>query len=115
MYRMYTFLKIFRDRAIVESPRDVPYGDINLQECMYSLPLYCPDQGDIVGREYIHSCKFISPYGTSLRIRQYSKRCYAVNVQNAHFFQDFERQSSAKRCYAQNAHFFQDFEFAQGF
>jgi hypothetical protein len=25
-------------RAIVESPRDVPYGDINLQECMYSMP-----------------------------------------------------------------------------
>jgi hypothetical protein len=29
-------------------------------------PLYCPDQGDIVGREYIHSCKFLYPYGTSL-------------------------------------------------
>jgi hypothetical protein len=29
-------------------------------------PLYRPDQGDIVGREYIHSCKFLYPYGTSL-------------------------------------------------
>jgi hypothetical protein len=42
-----------------------------------------------------------------------AQRCYAVNVQNAHFFQDFERQSSAQRCYAVNvlnAQFFQDFE-----
>jgi hypothetical protein len=28
--------------SIVESPRDVPYGDINLQECMYSLPTILP-------------------------------------------------------------------------
>jgi hypothetical protein len=28
--------------------------------------LYRPDQGNIVGREYIHSCKFLYPYGTSL-------------------------------------------------
>jgi hypothetical protein len=30
-------------------------------------PLYCPDQGDIVGREYIHFYKFLLPYGISLR------------------------------------------------
>jgi hypothetical protein len=92
--------RYFKCPIIVESPRDVPYGDINLQECTICpadtatnpnlswpalrrprlpavalsaghivctlCPLYCPDQGDIVGREYIHSCKFISPYGTSL-------------------------------------------------
>jgi hypothetical protein len=28
--------------SIVESPRDVPYGDINLQECMFSLPTISP-------------------------------------------------------------------------
>jgi hypothetical protein len=31
-----------RAGAIVESPRDVPYGDISLQECMYSLPTILP-------------------------------------------------------------------------
>jgi hypothetical protein len=30
-------------------------------------PLYCPDQGDIVGREYINFYKFLLPYGISLR------------------------------------------------
>jgi hypothetical protein len=30
-------------------------------------PLYCPDQGDIVGREYIIFYKFLLPYGISLR------------------------------------------------
>jgi hypothetical protein len=30
-------------------------------------PLYCPDQGDIVGREYINVYKFLLPYGISLR------------------------------------------------
>jgi hypothetical protein len=29
--------------------------------------LYCPDQGDIVGREYINFYKFLLPYGISLR------------------------------------------------
>jgi hypothetical protein len=29
--------------------------------------LYCPAQGDIVGREYIKVCKFLMPYGISLR------------------------------------------------
>jgi hypothetical protein len=30
-------------------------------------PLYCPDQGDIAGREYINVYKFLLPYGISLR------------------------------------------------
>jgi hypothetical protein len=29
-------------------------------------PLYCPDRGDILGRECIHSCRFLCPCGTSL-------------------------------------------------
>jgi hypothetical protein len=38
-------------------------------------PLYYPDQGDIVGREYIHSCKFLYPYGTSLGDSTLIKGC----------------------------------------
>jgi hypothetical protein len=29
-------------------------------------PLYRPEQGNIVGREYINFCKFLLPYGISL-------------------------------------------------
>jgi hypothetical protein len=39
---------------------------MGIKICKNVCPLYCPDQGDIVGREYIHSCKFLYPYGTSL-------------------------------------------------
>jgi hypothetical protein len=55
----------FQEAAIVESARDVPYVDINVNLCTL-CPLYRPEQGNIVGRKYINSCKFISPYGTSL-------------------------------------------------
>jgi hypothetical protein len=54
--------------SIVESARDVRtiWGYKFARIYVHFCPLYCPYLGDIVGREYINSCKFISPYGTSL-------------------------------------------------
>jgi hypothetical protein len=70
---LYTVLKkrLWKSRStptlVLLSNRREMYPDLDPHlGPPFGTPIWDPHQGDIVGREYIHSCKFISPYGTSL-------------------------------------------------
>jgi hypothetical protein len=42
LLKEHSYNMLWIQRTNVESPRDVPYGYKNLQECMYSLPTILP-------------------------------------------------------------------------
>jgi hypothetical protein len=54
-------------KQVLSNRREMYHMGINICKNVCTLcPLYRPDQGNIVGRKYIHSCKFLYSYGTSL-------------------------------------------------
>jgi hypothetical protein len=65
---------------IVESPRDVPYGYKNLQECMYSLPTILPWSGRYSGQStmYVKHCDCLLSLACGRRLLWTTRQVWSI-------------------------------------